>query len=265
MLTPDRSVGMFGVVEANRDSPCVRHIDLLYRLHFEASSDAVVIVDEKGIVVRLNSGTGKLFGYQRDELLGQRIELLLPERLRARHIEHRRAYIGNPLPRTMGTSFTAVGLRKDGTEFPIDIALTPLPTESGLFVVSTVRDITSQRLLENELRQRMRDLEDAVSHKDHFLMTLAHELGNPLTAIAYCAEFLQRPNIASEGRVEGAKIMLEQINFARRLLEDLSDLSRVQRGELSLRKSMTDLAEVARLAADISRPLIERYLSLIHI
>ena len=259
MLPPDRSVAVTGVIEASRDSPSARHIELLCRLYFEASSDAVVIVDEKGIVVHLNSRTGRLFGYQREELLGQRIETLVPERLRARHAEHRRAYFGNPLPRTMDTSFTGVGLRKDGTEFPIDIALTPLPTESGLFVVSAVRDMTSQRLLENELRQRMRDLEDAASHKDHFLMTLAHELGNPLAAVAYCAELLQRPDIASEDRVEGAKIMLEQINLARRLLEDLGELSRVRRGELSLRKSPTDLAEVARLAADISRPLIERY------
>ncbi len=253
------------IVEAASEPLRTRQRELLSYLFFDAASDAVVIIGEDGIVVQLNTQTEKLFGYRRDELLDQRIEILIPKRLRARHVEHRRAYFSNPLPRTMGSNFRATGLRKDGTEFPIDIALSPLPTESGLFVATAVRDMTSLRQLENELHQRMCDFEDADRHKDHFLTTLAHELSSPLAAVAYCAEILRRPNIAAEVRVEAAKIVLEQINFTRRLLEDLSELSVVRRGGLPFHKAPTDLAEVARLAVDSSRPLIERHGSALEI
>jgi PAS domain S-box-containing protein len=233
--------------------------ELLSHLFFEAASDAVVIIDADGLIVHLNAQTEELFGYPREELLNQRIEILVPKRLRARHVEHRRAYFRNPLPRTMGSNFRAIGLRKDGTEFPIGIALSPLPTESGLFVATAVRDMTSLLRLEDELRQRMCELEDADRHKDNFLTTLAHELSSPLAAVAYCAEMLGRSDIAPEVRLEAAKIVLEQVNFTRRLLEDLSELSTVRRGGLPLHMAPTDLAEVVRRSVDTSRPLLERH------
>lgn len=245
-------------MKAARHSLRIRQIELLNQRFFEAASDAVVITDEYGVIVHLNTQIEKSFGYRRDELLNQPIEILVPERLRARHVEHRRAYLGNPLPQPMGSGFRAIGLRKDGTEFPIDIALSPLRIESVLFVASAVRDMTAQRRLEEELRQRTRDLEDADRHKDQFLTTLAHELRSPLAAIAYSAELLREPAISPEVRVEAAAIVREQAQFMRRLLEDLSELSRIHRGEVPIRKAPTDLRQVARLAVEICRPLIER-------
>jgi len=224
---------------------------------FEAAADAVVIIDESGVIVQLNAQTEKLFGYRRDELLNQPVEILVPERLRARHAERRRAYFRDPLPRSMGSSAPLIGLRNDGSEFPIDIALSPFSTDSGVFVASAVRDMTCQRRLEEELRQRTRDLEDADRHKDQFLTTLAHELNSPLAAIAYSAVLLLQPGIAAEIRDRAARIVLEQSNFMRRLVQDLGELPRVQHGELSVRKAPTNLAEVARLAIEISRPLID--------
>lgn len=231
----------------------------LNRRFFDAAADAVVIIDESGAIIQLNAQTEKLFGYRRDELLNQPVEMLVPERLRARHVEHRRSYLRNPLLRSMGSGSTLIGLRKDGTEFPIDIGLSPFSTDSGLFVASAVRDMTIQRRLEEELRQRTRDLEDADRHKDQFVTTLAHELNSPLAAIAYSAELLRQPGISAEVRDRAARIVLEQTNFMRSLVRDLSELPRIQRGDFSVRNAPTDLAEVARLAIEISRPLIERH------
>jgi len=226
---------------------------------FDAAADAVIIIDESGAIIQSNAQTEKLFGYRRDELLNQPVEMLVPERLRARHVEHRRSYLRNPLLRSMGSGSTLIGLRKDGTEFPIDIALSPFSTDSGLFVASAVRDMTIQRRLEEELRQRTRDLEDADRHKDQFVTTLAHELNSPLAAIAYSAELLRQPGISAEIRDRAARIVLEQTNFMRNLVRDLSELPRIQRGDFPVRNAPTDLAEVVRLAIEISRPLIERH------
>jgi len=231
----------------------------LNRRYFETAADAVVIIDESGAIVQLNTQTEKLFGYARDALLNRPIEMLVPERLRTQHMDRRRAYFRNPLPRSMGGGSMLIGLRSDGTEFPIDIALSPFWTNSGLFVASAVRDMTRQRQLEEELRQRTRELEEADHHKDQFLTTLAHELNSPLAAVAYSAELLLQPGIAAEVRDRAARIVLEQTSFMRRLVQDLGELPRVQRGDFAIRKVPIDLARVARLAVEISRPLIDRH------
>ena len=229
-----------------------------YRI-LEAASDAVVIVDEAGSIVQLNAQAEKLFGYRRDELSNRPVEMLVPERLRARHAAHRREYFRNPLPRPMGNSTALLGLRKDGTEFPIDIALSPMPWEGGLLVASSVRDMTHQRQLEGQLRQRVRDLEDADRQREQFLTTLVHELGNPLAAVSYSAEFLRRSDTAPDVRERAAGIVLEQVRFMQRLVRDLGELPRVRWGDFPVRTAPTDLGEIARLAIEISRPLIERH------
>lgn len=247
------------LLEGACGSPQVRQYELLCRRFFEVAADAVAITDTDGIVVHFNSHAENLFGYSRHELLNQPIEMLIPERLRVGHGEQRRAYFNDPLPRPMASNFRGVGQRKDGTEFPIDVALSPLLTESGLYVASSIRDMTSYRRLQDELRQRMESLEEAERHTDNFLATLPHELGNPLTAVAYCVEILRHLDTTPEIRADAVKTALEQVKFIRRLLEDLSDLALVRRGGLPLREAPTDLAEVVRVAVDSTRPLIEQH------
>ncbi len=238
--------------------PQIRQPELLGHSFFDITSDAVVIINRDGAIVHLNTQTEKLFGYRRNELLDQPVELLLPEPLRAQHAEYRRRYFQNPLPRPMGSNFVAVGLRKDGSEIPIDIALSPLQTESGLHVASAIRDMSRQRQLEDKLRQRTRDLEEADRHKDDFLATFAHELRSPLAAVTYSAELLRRPDIAAGDREKAAGIVIDETAFIRRLVNDLCDISRIGRGELPIRKVPTDLGAAARFAVETSRPLIEQ-------
>ena len=140
----------------------------------EAAPDAVVIIDGYGVIVQVNSQTEKLLGYRREELVGRPLEMLMPERYRSSHVAETRAYTADPHPRPMGRGLDLFGLRKDGDEFPIDVSISPLPPERGLLVASTIRDMTSHRRLEEELRQRTRELEEADRQKDDFLAAVVH-------------------------------------------------------------------------------------------
>ncbi|MGA2137592.1 MAG: PAS domain S-box protein [Verrucomicrobiia bacterium] len=120
---------------------------------FEFAPDTVVIVDAQGYIVRVNQQAEAMFGYRREELLGQHVEMLLPERFRQQHVQQREGYISAPRLRTMGTGLDLFGRRKDGSEFPADIMLSPLVLDHGHMVIAVVRDISRRKHAEDELKR----------------------------------------------------------------------------------------------------------------
>ncbi len=132
---------------------------LLSSPFLEAIPDAIVAVDDKGTIVQVNSQTEKIFGYRRDELIGQKIEILVPRRYHKQHHEHRDDFARAPKIRRMGVGLDLHGRRHDGSEFAVEISLSPVPTEGGTLVLSAIRDISDRKRIEEELRRANEELD----------------------------------------------------------------------------------------------------------
>jgi PAS domain S-box-containing protein len=223
----------------------------------EAAPDAVVILDEDGLIVRVNGQTERLFGYPREELVGRRVEMLMPARFRHAHVGKRIAYAVEPVPRSMGQGLELFGQRKDGSEFPIDVSLSALLPEAGPLVASTIRDMTTHRRLEADLRLRTLELEQTDLQKDQFLAAVAHEFRSPLAVLTNLEAILRSPRVSPEMQLRAVEALGRQTAHMTRLAEDLLDVSRVRRGEVTLRRESVDLRTVFVKAVELGQPIIE--------
>jgi PAS domain S-box-containing protein len=188
------------------------------RAFLEVAPDAIVVVGLSGTMQAVNSQTESMFGYRADELVGKPLEMLLPQRFRDGHIAQRMTFTADPVARPMGTGLELFGLRRDGTEFPVDIQLSTLPTKDGRLPVAAIRDVTERRRLEHL--------------RDDFVANAAHELRTPLTTLAGLGETLSRSFDAMErADIEDAfAAMARQGERARVLISNLLDLSNIEGG-----------------------------------
>lgn len=150
------------ITARKRAEESLRMSEAMFKGLFGSAPDALVVVDQQGRIFRINSQAEKMFGYRENDLLGEFVEILLPERFRERHVQHRLGYLAEPRLRPMGSRLELYGRRKDGSEFPVDIMLGPLKGEQHLLVLATVRDITERKRAEEELRRAHDELETRV-------------------------------------------------------------------------------------------------------
>jgi PAS domain S-box-containing protein len=156
----------------------------------EAIPDAIVMVNSSGRIVACNRQADKLFRYEPLELRGQPVEILLPERYRRAHIDHRSQYLQRPRVRPLGVALELIALRKDGAEFPVEISLTPLETDEGTLVSSAIRDITERKRFDDALQEKNAQLENLDRAKDQLLATMQRELREPVDAIVALTDAL---------------------------------------------------------------------------
>jgi PAS domain S-box-containing protein len=216
----------------------------------EAAPDALVIVTSDGRIVFVNSLAETMFGYARSELIGQSIEMLMPERFRASHTGQRTRFFAQRKARSLGSKIDLVGLRKDGSEFPADISLSPMQTEEGVLVCSAIRDITERKDIE-------RALANANRHKSEFLANMSHELRTPLNAIIGFAELMYRGKVGpvSSEHQEYLGDILASSRQLLQLINDVLDLAKVESGKMEFLAEPFEPATVVSEVLEIVRGL----------
>lgn len=249
------------VSSAIRDITTRKKAEDKFRALLQSAPDAMVIVNKDGEIVLVNSQTEQLFGYSAEELLDKKVEILIPDRYRGRHPTHRGGFFADPKLRPMGAGLELFARRKDGTEFPVEISLSPLETEDGVLVSSAIRDVTERKKAEealarqrNELAQSNAELAAANTELEAFSYSISHDLRAPLRGIDGFSQALLEDY---SDRLDGnGKQHLERVRTAAQrmaaLIDDLLALSRITRAEIQ--RQPVDLSEMARsVVQDLSR------------
>ena len=226
----------------------------LFRGLVEASPVAMLLADEEGNIKLANGQLARMFGYDLSELVGEPVEILIPAPVSAHHPANRAEFVRHARPRPMGKAGPVYGLRRDGSTFPAEIGLSPLPLSGRMHVVGVVVDMTERqrheqqildlnRDLEGKVRQRTAALEEASAAKTKFLAHMSHEIRTPLNAVLGLAQLLGK-----EALNTGQQAMLRHITEAGEqllyIVNDILDLSKIEAGELGLERQPLQLGQV---------------------
>jgi PAS domain S-box-containing protein len=241
----NQAEALIGFGSIGRDATEQRLVEEMFRLAVEACPSGMLMTDRSGAIVMLNTEIERLFGYSRDQLIGQSVEILLPNGLRAQHVHRRAGFVRKPETRRMGAGRDLFGRRRDGTEFPVEVGLNPVNTREGVLVLSVIADISERKRIEHL--------------KDEFVSTVSHELRTPLTSISGSLALLVG-NAA--GKLPDPVMRLLTIahkNSQRlvRLINDILDIEKMESGEVVFVVKRVDVRPLVEQAIEASRAYAE--------
>ena len=242
---------------SSRAGQAIRGLQGAFHQLFDAAPDAVVVCDREGRIVLANDMVERMLGYPRDELVGQAVEVLVPKRYRFRHHDHRRAYDENPGARFMGEGRELYAVRKDGTELPVEISLTPMEIEGQLLISSAIRDITERKQAQRELERHSAELTRSNAELEQFAYVASHDLQEPLRMVASYSQLLARryrDKLDSDAE-EFIEFIVDGANRMQALINDLLAFSRV--GTRGKPFEPTDVADVVARAISNVQVTIE--------
>jgi PAS domain S-box-containing protein len=230
-----------------RDGSAENFAEEKFRLAVEACPNGMVMTDGAGTIVLVNGETERLFGYRRDELIGRPIEVLVPERLREKHLQDRAQFAAHPRVRRVEASRNLLGLRQDGSEFPVEIGLNPIRTHDGPFVLNVVTDISD--------RQRMDRL------KDEFVFNVSHELRTPITSIAGSLGLLLGGATGPMPQQAIRLLTIAHDNCRRliRLINDILDIEKAESGNMEFHFRRLDLRTLVEHVLEANRPYADGF------
>jgi PAS domain S-box-containing protein len=225
-----------GSVIIGRNIATQKKCDTKFQSFLESVPDAIIIVNKEGNIQYSNTQTEILFGYDKDEIIGNKIELLMPSRFKEAHQHHRQGYIANPKVRKMGEGMQLFATHKDQTEFPVEISLSKLDTEEGFLVCASIRDVSKQKQIEKELTEAIIKAENAVKSKQQFLSNMSHEIRTPMNAIIGFTKVILKTDLTPKQKEYLSAIKMSGDTLIV-LINDILDLAKVDAGKMVFEKT----------------------------
>lgn len=232
--------------------------DEWFRTLLESAPDAMIIIDVEGVIAIANRQAEVMFGISRDGMIGSKLETLIPARARERHVAHRTGYAADPHVRPMGIDMDLAGRRADGSEFPVEISLSPVESEDGRYVCSVIRDVTSRKEMELEIIDARRAAERANKANTAFLAAASHDLRQPVQALSLLSGALRR-TVKEPLALEMIESQQHSIDAMTNLLNSLLDISRLDAGAVHPEFEEFSMQRLFdRLSAEFARQAIQK-------
>ncbi|WP_203827646.1 PAS domain-containing hybrid sensor histidine kinase/response regulator [Actinoplanes palleronii] len=247
----DQDGTLVGAASIARDVTAQVAAEQRFRTLVQTAPDAMIIVDGSGMITLANDQTGRLFGYPSEDLIGLSVEQLMPQGARNRHVRHRKGYVAAPRNLLMGSGMELYGLRRDGTEFPIEISLAPLHTDEGIMISGAIRDISQRREVEQALASARDDALAAAKVKSQFVAMVSHEIRTPMNGVIGLTELLLRTAMSAD-QLRYAEAIRTSGRALLTVINDILDFSKIESGKMQLVAADFDLPELLDAVIEVA-------------